>query len=146
MVPGVYGVDAVSVSVHAEPGLAVTAGAGYPSPLGAQSLLSQRHEVGVGIGPSVSTDISRERSVPSRSGDGLPVLKGESNILFVDGLPTDCTRREVGRILLLFVCLFFNACQCFRYATCPGLLFLVEMTPLNLLFVPLFLSFQTLTH
>ncbi|KAL6216822.1 PREDICTED: uncharacterized protein LOC101308481 [Fragaria vesca subsp. vesca] len=103
MVPGVYGVDAVSVSVHAEPGLAVTAGAGYPSPLGAQSLLSQRHEVGVGIGPSVSTDISRERSVPSRSGDGLPVLKGESNILFVDGLPTDCTRREVGHLFRPFI-------------------------------------------
>ena len=124
MAPGVHGVDAVSVSVRAEPGLAVTAGArypsslraepglaatagdGYPSSLIAQSLLSQRHEVGVGIGSSVSTDpISRERSVPSRSRDGLPVLKGESNILFVDGLPTDCTRREVGRILMLLVCL-----------------------------------------
>ncbi|XP_062022604.1 uncharacterized protein LOC133738932 isoform X2 [Rosa rugosa] len=114
MTPGVYGVDAVSVSVRAEPRLTVTAGAGFPSPLQAQTLLNQRHEVGAGIGSSVSTDFSRERSVPSRSGDGLPVLKGESNILFVDGLPTDCTRREVGRILLLFVCLFLHACECFR--------------------------------
>lgn len=29
----------------------------------------------------------------------------ESNILFVDGLPTDCTRREVGRILAALTCL-----------------------------------------
>jgi hypothetical protein len=38
-----------------------------------------------------------ERPVP------LPIvdrpLEDESNILFVDGLPTDCTRREVARIL-----------------------------------------------
>ncbi|KAM5566091.1 hypothetical protein ABKV19_019864 [Rosa sericea] len=103
MTPGVYGVDAVSVSVRGEPGLAVTAGAGYPSPLRAQTLLSHRHEAGVGIGSGVSTDISRERSVPSRSGDGLPVLKGDSNILFVDGLPTDCTRREVGHLFRPFI-------------------------------------------
>ncbi|PRQ27998.1 putative nucleotide-binding alpha-beta plait domain-containing protein [Rosa chinensis] len=103
MTPGVYGVDAVSVSVRGEPGLAVIAGAGFPSPLQAQTLLNQRHATGVGIGSSVSTDISRERSVPSRSGDGLPVLKGESNILFVDGLPTDCTRREVGHLFRPFI-------------------------------------------
>ncbi|XP_050364456.1 RNA-binding protein 2-like [Argentina anserina] len=101
--PGVYGVDAVSVSVRAGPGLAVTAGAGFSSSLRAQPLLSQRHEVGAGIGSSISTDISRERSAPLRSGDGLPVLKGESNILFVDGLPTDCTRREVGHLFRPFI-------------------------------------------
>lgn len=104
MTAGAYGVDAVGVSVRGEPGLGVTATArtnGYPSPLGAQASLSQRHEVAVSVSSSVPTDIRQERSA-SRNADGLPVLKGESNILFVDGLPTDCTRREVGRILLLF--------------------------------------------
>lgn len=107
MTAGDYGVDAVGVSVRGEPGLGVTARArtnGYPSPLGPLgplASLSQRHEVAVSVSSSVPTDIRQERSA-SRNADGLPVLKGESNILFVDGLPTDCTRREVGRILLLF--------------------------------------------
>lgn len=98
MTAGAYGVDAVGVSVRGEPGLGVTARAttnGYPSPLGAQASLSQRHEVAVSVSSSVPTDIRQERSASRNA-------YGESNILFVDGLPTDSTRREVGRILLLF--------------------------------------------
>lgn len=111
MTAGDYGVDAVGVSVRGEPGLGVTARArtnGYPSPLGplgplgAQASLSQRHEVAVSVSSSVPTDIRQERSA-SRNADGLPVLKGESNILFVDGLPTDCTRREVGHLFRPFI-------------------------------------------
>ncbi|KAK9946241.1 hypothetical protein M0R45_011716 [Rubus argutus] len=108
MTAGDYGVDAVGVSVRGEPGLGVTARArtnGYPSPLGPLgplASLSQRHEVAVSVSSSVPTDIRQERSA-SRNADGLPVLKGESNILFVDGLPTDCTRREVGHLFRPFI-------------------------------------------
>ncbi|KAK9274251.1 hypothetical protein L1049_019065 [Liquidambar formosana] len=44
-----------------------------------------------------------EKPSSLRNVDGLPVPAGESNVLFIDGLPNDCTRREVGRILLICV-------------------------------------------
>lgn len=105
---GAYAVDdAGGLRFRHEPVLGVTAGAstnGYSSLLEVPSLISQRQDVAaVSISPNVPADISLERPTgSSRNADGLPV-KGESNVLFVDGLPTDCTRREVSRILLLLI-------------------------------------------
>lgn len=45
-------------------------------------------------------DVNNERSSSIGNAEESAVHKRESNILFVDKLPTDCTRREVGRILL----------------------------------------------
>lgn len=74
---------------------------GY-SPLEDPTLL--RREATIGIKPGL-TDI--EHREPFRKSEGL--LVDESNILFVDGLPRDCTRREVARILVChFVCIFFT--------------------------------------
>ncbi|KAM1118662.1 hypothetical protein ACFX2I_042944 [Malus domestica] len=105
---GVYAVDdAGGLRFRHEPVLGVTAGAstnGYSSLLEVPSLISQRQDVAVvSISPNVPADISLEGPTgSSRNADGLPV-KGESNVLFVDGLPTDCTRREVSHIFRPFV-------------------------------------------
>ncbi|RXH91448.1 hypothetical protein DVH24_020471 [Malus domestica] len=107
---GVYAVDdAGGLRFRHEPVLGVTAGAstnGYSSLLEVPSLISQRQDVAVvSISPNVPADISLEGPTgSSRNADGLPV-KGESNVLFVDGLPTDCTRRESGdkAMVLCFV-------------------------------------------
>ncbi|XP_048444334.1 RNA-binding protein 1 isoform X2 [Pyrus x bretschneideri] len=105
---GVYAVDdAGGLRFRHESVLGVTAGAspnGYSSLLEVPSLISQRHDVAaVSISPNVPADLSLERPTGSlRNADVLPV-KGESNVLFVDGLPTDCTRREVSHIFRPFV-------------------------------------------
>lgn len=103
--PGAYGLDDTSgIGVHREPGFeGFTAGAsikGYPSPLGNSNLLSKGQDVTPGVNTAI-LDVIDERNSSMRNIDGLsgPGSAGESNILFVDGLPTDCTRREVGRIL-----------------------------------------------
>lgn len=74
----------------------------YSTPVEDTSLLSSRRDVGLGISPSIP-DILNERSSSFAVGDGLPPVNKESNVLFVDGLPNDCSRREVGRILPLFI-------------------------------------------
>lgn len=53
--------------------------------------------------PTVARRAEVERATSTVKSDGL--TGEESNILFVDGLPTDCTRREVSRILF-FIFLF----------------------------------------
>lgn len=119
-------VDTAGVGVHPEPGMvgitAVASVKGYSSPLPDPNLIGQRRDIAPGINPTIPDVIN---GVPSslRNNAGSPLKKGESNLLFVDGLPTDCTRREVSRILLnvsstcvrvfLFVCLFlciFSLC------------------------------------
>ncbi|CAI9093736.1 OLC1v1029290C1 [Oldenlandia corymbosa var. corymbosa] len=55
-----------------------TSSRGYPSPLGGPILQGQRL-------------------------DAVPIPSKESNILFVDRLPTDCTRREVGYLFHPFI-------------------------------------------
>lgn len=104
--PSAYRFNGISgFGASPDPGLGgVTAGASirhYPSPLGD---LNQRRDVGPGISPDV-LDISNEIPNSSNKVDGLPVSAREPNFLFVDKLPTDCTRREVGRIL--FLCIVF---------------------------------------
>ncbi|XP_073265893.1 uncharacterized protein [Populus alba] len=77
-------------------------GKGYPSPLEDPGLLSQRGDASVRVTAAIP-DVINDRPGSLRSADGPPVPKGESNILFVDGLPTDCTRREVGHLFRPFI-------------------------------------------
>ncbi|KAM7490577.1 hypothetical protein LguiA_033498 [Lonicera macranthoides] len=102
--PGAYGVDELAgIGVHPESAFAgLTSGAsikGYPSPLEDPSL---RREAALGIAPGIP-DIINERPSSLRKIDGLPGAEVESNVLFVDGLPTDCSRREVGHLFRPFI-------------------------------------------
>ncbi|XP_022977142.1 RNA-binding protein 1-like isoform X3 [Cucurbita maxima] len=45
----------------------------------------------------------RANSLGLRTADCDPISSRESNIIFVDGLPTDCTRREVGHLFRPFI-------------------------------------------
>lgn len=124
--PGPYAVDdIVGNGIHPEPSLRVTTGGsiqGHPSSLDDPSLFNQRQDVSIRISPSVPADRSSERTGYLGNNDGSPDTKGESNVLFVDGLPTDCTRREVGRIL--FLCqMFFPVCGYFSFVMYFRLLF-----------------------
>lgn len=47
---------------------------------------------------AISSGADVERSISAGNSDSLH--GDECNVLYVDGLPTDCTRREVGRILI----------------------------------------------
>ncbi|RVW52377.1 RNA-binding protein 2 [Vitis vinifera] len=73
---------------------------GYPNPVEDPNLIGQRRDVAHGISPGIP-DIER----PSSFGnvESLPPPVQESNILFVDGLPKDCTRREVGHLFRPFI-------------------------------------------
>ncbi|THG17722.1 hypothetical protein TEA_030138 [Camellia sinensis var. sinensis] len=98
--PGAYGVnDITGIGIRPEPSLGgLTTGAsikGYPTSLQDPTLLGQRSDVSVGVGPGLS-DLISERPGSLARVDGLPVPAKDSNILFVDGLPSDCLRREVG--------------------------------------------------
>ncbi|KAL3655736.1 hypothetical protein CASFOL_000132 [Castilleja foliolosa] len=80
---------------------------GYQSSFEDPSLLGPRRDVGLGIGPGIP-DVSFERSNSLRRSSGPPVVEAEaeaelSNVLFVDGLPTDCTRREMGHLFRPFI-------------------------------------------
>lgn len=107
MRPGALGlVDTAGVGVHPEPGMvgitAVASVKGYSSPLPEPNLIGQRRDIAPGINPTIPDVIN---GVPSslRNNVGSPLKKGESNLLFVDGLPTDCTRREVSHLFRPFV-------------------------------------------
>ncbi|KAJ4952743.1 hypothetical protein NE237_029575 [Protea cynaroides] len=103
--PGAYGLDDISgIASHAAlvPG-GLAAGANikmFPSPLEDPALISQRRDVALGINPSMPGILS-DRPNSLRKSDSLSVE--ESNILFVDGLPTDCTRREVAHLFRPFI-------------------------------------------
>ncbi|XP_068335542.1 RNA-binding protein 1-like [Pyrus communis] len=108
MTTGAYAVDdAMGLRSCPEPVLGATERAstkGYSLLLEVPSLISKRLEVAaVSMSPNLPADISLEKPAgSSRNADVLPV-KGESNVLFVDGLPTDSTRREVGHIFRPFI-------------------------------------------
>lgn len=52
---------------------------------------------------SSNPDINNERPISKSSHDALPISADDSNVLFVGGLPKDCTRREVGHLFRPFV-------------------------------------------
>lgn len=92
--PGAYGFDAIAAT-------AASAAAGpsikgsFPSPLNDPT---QRQDH---LTSQTIRDVSNERPSSLRNLDAAAVPGRESNVLFVDKLPNDCTRREVGRILFL---------------------------------------------
>lgn len=94
-----YGVDDTRGSrVHSEHNAT-----GYSHPEDPE--LSTKRDTPLGVNPGVP-DLNNE-SMPKSNYDAVPVTAAESNILFVGGLPKDCTRREVGRILChLYVWLY----------------------------------------
>ena len=93
MQPGAYGFDAIAATAAAA-GPSIK---GFPSPLNDPT---QRQDLTSGITQTIR-DVSNERPSSLRNLDGIAVPGRESNVLFVDKLPNDCTRREVGRILFL---------------------------------------------
>lgn len=110
---GAYGVDdTIGTRVHSEP-VIVTPGPDikrYPSL--DEHDLSKKRDTSLGVSPGVP-DINNERPISKSNYDGVSIIAGDSNILFVDGLPNDCTRREVGRILCcIHVCLYACAYLC----------------------------------
>ena len=107
MQPGAYGFDAIAATAAAA-GPSIK---GFPSPLNDPT---PRQDLTSGITQTIR-DVSNERPSSLRNLDGIAVPGRESNILFVDKLPNDCTRREVGRILFLcnvFSCYHAYVCVC----------------------------------
>ncbi|XP_024923749.2 RNA-binding protein 1 isoform X1 [Ziziphus jujuba] len=105
--PGAYAADNISgVGVRPELGNGATSGVstqGYPSALDVPTLPNQRQEFSIGISPCENVERSTESPSYLRNDNGFTHPKGESNVLFVDGLPTDCTRREVGHLFRPFI-------------------------------------------
>ncbi|KAG8381781.1 hypothetical protein BUALT_Bualt05G0008300 [Buddleja alternifolia] len=103
--PGAYGIDDIG-GIRSEPGVSgLIAGASikvYPSSFEDPNLLVRRRDIASGTSPGIP-DVTYERPNSIRRTEGPPVPAAESNVLFVDGLPTDCTRRELGRILAVLV-------------------------------------------
>nr|XP_023883558.1 RNA-binding protein 1-like isoform X2 [Quercus suber] len=87
--PGAYGFDAIAATAAAV-GPSIK---GFPSPL---------NDPTSGITQTIR-DVSNERPSSLRNLDGLAVPGRESNVLFVDKLPNDCTRREVGHLFRPFI-------------------------------------------
>lgn len=108
---GAYGVDDImGVGARSDSALGGymtgTSMRSYTPSVEDASLLAARRDVTLG---SALPSVLNERPASFGNIDDLPVpipsLKKESNVLFVDGLPNDCTRREVGRILFY---LYYN--------------------------------------
>lgn len=100
-VPTFPGVDDF-VGLRPEPGFSgMVSGSGlkgytpYEDP---PSLLAHPRDAAIGSSAPIP-DVKSERPDSIIGVSGPPTAGGESNVLFVDGLPTDCTRRELGRIL-----------------------------------------------
>jgi len=90
-----YGLDDFArIGSQVGPGVGVAAGASVRAftPLEDPALV--RRDVALGIKPRI---VDYEQPDPLSKPEGLPA--DESSILFVDGLPNDCRRREVARIL-----------------------------------------------
>lgn len=70
---------------------------GYPAPIRESILMGLKR-------PNVATpELINERPASLPKAGGLPAATRESNVLFVDGLPTDCSRREVGHLFRPFI-------------------------------------------
>ncbi|XP_010247370.1 PREDICTED: RNA-binding protein 1-like [Nelumbo nucifera] len=100
--PGSYGLDHLTgTNSRVTPGFGgLSTGASIVPPLEDPALISQRRDIALGISPGIP-DILNERPNSLRKSEGLQ--GEESNILFVDGLPNDCTRREVAHLFRPFI-------------------------------------------
>ncbi|EEF46100.1 RNA-binding protein 2 [Ricinus communis] len=79
---------------------------GYLSPLNDPSLPSHRlRDTSVNVTTLAIPDVINDQppNYLRINADSPSVSRTESNILFVDGLPTDCTRREVGHLFRPFI-------------------------------------------
>ncbi|KAJ9550488.1 hypothetical protein OSB04_014533 [Centaurea solstitialis] len=104
--PGAYGSDdIIGAGVRPESGFSGYAGGaslnGYPPTMGDPYLLGRR-DATLGNGPSIP-DTILERPDSLKNVDGFPVGNRQSNVLFVDGLPSDCSRREVSHLFRPFL-------------------------------------------
>lgn len=97
---GDYGLDGYArVGSHATPGVGgLPGGASLRAfaPLEDPALV--RRDGALGVKPAIG---DYDRSDALRKSEGLPA--DHSNILFVDGLPKDCTRREVAHLFRPFI-------------------------------------------
>ena len=82
--------DFARIGSQVTPGVGVAAGASVRAFTPLEDPTLGRRDVALGVKPAIIPD-------PLSKPEGLPA--DESNILFVDGLPNDCRRREVARIL-----------------------------------------------
>ncbi|XP_057776190.1 RNA-binding protein 2-like [Salvia miltiorrhiza] len=102
---GAYGIDDIP-SVRAEPDITgLVAGAsyrGYPSSYEDPNVSVRQRDVASGIN-AVNPDVGYDKPSSITRTDGNTVPAAESNILFIDGLPTDCTRREIGHLFRPFI-------------------------------------------
>ncbi|WCJ29414.1 RNA-binding protein 2 [Euphorbia peplus] len=92
--PSSYGLDNVmGIAIHPESAISGvmpgSSGQGYLSPLNEPTL------------PRRDGSVNLTSSIPDI--DASSVSRKESKVLFVDGLPTDCTRREVGHLFRPFI-------------------------------------------
>ncbi|KAL8101559.1 RNA-binding protein 2-like isoform X1 [Apium graveolens] len=106
---GAYSVDDImGVGARSDPALGGymtgTSMRSYTPSVEDTSLLASRRDVTLG---SALPGVLNERPASFGNIDDLPVSipasKKESNVLFVDGLPNDCTRREVGHLFRPFI-------------------------------------------
>ncbi|KAI3814810.1 hypothetical protein L1987_14455 [Smallanthus sonchifolius] len=74
---------------------------GYPSAWEDPYLIGRR-DVMHGTGPGIPNMVD-DRPDSLRKTDGVPVGGRESNVLFVDALPSDCSRREVSHLFRPFI-------------------------------------------
>ncbi|XP_054819427.1 RNA-binding protein 1-like [Prosopis cineraria] len=65
-------------------------------------LIRKKRDLSQGISPG-DPDITNGRSALKSTYNALPNSAGDSNIIFVGGLPSDCTRREVGHLFRPFI-------------------------------------------
>ncbi|KAL9227227.1 hypothetical protein vseg_002947 [Gypsophila vaccaria] len=102
---GAYGYDDFSsLGVRPEHNLdGLTAGVNKRSYASLEDPVMISQKRGGSMGMSPLPDVVYERPDSLRGVNGLSLPSSESNILFVDGLPTDCTRREVGHIFRPFI-------------------------------------------
>ncbi|XP_073129564.1 nuclear speckle RNA-binding protein A-like isoform X1 [Henckelia pumila] len=103
--PGSFGIENIS-SIRSEHGAGgLTAGAsirGNPYSFDDPNFLGHSIDVASGSIPAIH-NVNYERPNSVRSSDGPPVPSGQSNVLFVEGLPTDSTRREIGHLFRPFI-------------------------------------------
>ncbi|PIN13218.1 hypothetical protein CDL12_14159 [Handroanthus impetiginosus] len=103
--PGAYGVDDIA-GIRSEPGVSgLITGASfkdYPPSFEDPNFPVRPRDLAPGTSPGIP-DVPYERPNSMRRSVGPPVPAGDSNILFVDGLPTDCTRREIGHLFRPFI-------------------------------------------
>ncbi|OMO86500.1 hypothetical protein COLO4_21099 [Corchorus olitorius] len=95
-----------SAGLRPEPNLgAASAGAsrmGYSSPLEDPKVVVKGQDSPLAVRGSIPATVD-EKPVSMKNDDESLAAAEESNILFVDGLPTDCTRREVGHLFRPFI-------------------------------------------